>query len=162
MVSVVKRLQLSKRRVRELTAEAAALGYRGPQLRYVEETELRRGLLYLADGKPLFIRRGGRLAPHLTAVDEYFTLPSVIVDIGAVPHVVNGADIMAPGVMMVDGDFEEGDIVVIRDERHGKAIAVGTALVASPKLRELDRGKVVKNLHYVGDEFWEIAKELRE
>lgn len=157
----VKRLQLSKKVVRELAAEASGIGYSGPTFKSIEEVVLKKGSIYLVEGRPLFVRRGEQLVPHLSSVEECFRLPSVVVDMGAVPHVVNGADVMAPGIVRVDGNFAEGSVVVVRDEKYGKAIAVGVALIPSETLPATRRGKVVKNLHYVGDVFWETVKELR-
>ena len=156
----MKRRQLSKRKVRELASEAASIGYSGPPIKAAEEAVLRRGLLYLVGGRALLVRRGEVLVPHLSVVDQYFKLPSVVVDMGAVPHIVNGADVMAPGVVKVEGEFAEGDIVAVRDERHWKALAIGIALTPSSVFSSMEKGKAVKNVHYVGDEFWEAAKEL--
>ena len=51
--------------------------------------------------------------------------PSITVDSGAVKFVVNGANIMRPGITKIEGDFASGDIVVVKEEKYGKAIAVG-------------------------------------
>jgi len=73
---------------------------------------------------------------------------------GAVPHVCNGADVMAPGVVQIQGDFDKGDFVVVVDERHGKPLAVGVALIDARTMRGLKQGKVLENVHYVGDRLW--------
>ena len=44
------------------------------------------------------------------------------------PYVVNGADIMRPGVVDVTPDVVSGKPVQIVDERHGKPLALGIAL----------------------------------
>lgn len=75
----------------------------------------------------------------------------VTVDMGAVRFVYNGADIMAPGVVDADEDIEEGDLVWIRDENHGKPLAVGRALTDGNTMIESTGGKVVKTLHHIGD-----------
>lgn len=85
-------------------------------------------------------------------------MPRIIVDMGAVPHVVGGADIMAPGIRRVQGDFKENQLVVIVDEKHGKFLAVGSSLLASRTLASTKKGKVILNLHYVGDPVWEAIK----
>ena len=56
-------------------------------------------------------------------------LPAIIVDMGAVPHIVNGADVMRPGIKEFRGEFDEGDLVVVRDERNLKPLAVAITLV---------------------------------
>jgi PUA domain protein len=77
---------------------------------------------------------------------------------GAVPHVVGGADIMAPGIRKVNGEFAERQLLVVVDENHGKYLAVGRALTGSVPLAAAKKGKVVENLHYVGDLIWEVIK----
>ncbi len=81
-------------------------------------------------------------------------LPKVIVDMGAVKFVVNGADVMRPGVVAV-GSFEKSAVVVVVDETHEKPLAIAEALFSSDDLMSATGGKVLKTLHYVGDEFWE-------
>ena len=73
---------------------------------------------------------------------------------GAIPYVCNGADVMAPGIKEIKGEFEEGDLVVVRDVEHGKALAIGKALVGSDEMKEMRKGKAVTNLHHVGDKLW--------
>ena len=53
---------------------------------------------------------------------------AVTVDMGAVPYVTNGADVMGPGITAADPDIVEGDMVWIRDARNGAPLAVGVAL----------------------------------
>jgi PUA domain protein len=85
-------------------------------------------------------------------------MPRIVVDMGAVPHVVGGADIMAPGIRKVSGEFAERQFLVVVDEKHGKYLAVGRALVGSGPMAATKKGKVVENLHYVGDLIWEVIK----
>ena len=55
-------------------------------------------------------------------------------------------------------DFDKDAVVVIRDERHGKALAIGIALQGSEELKQTKKGKSIENLHFVGDELWEAYK----
>ncbi len=79
----------------------------------------------------------------------------VTVDMGAVKFVYNGADIMAPGIVEADENIEDGDLVWVRDVEHNKPLAVGRALTDGTNMIESNKGKVVKNLHHVGDEKFE-------
>lgn len=78
----------------------------------------------------------------------------VVVDRGAVPYVCNGANVMGPGIAAADPVLKPGDLLVVREETHGKAIAVGRALVEGGAMVR-GKGRAVENLHYVGDELWE-------
>jgi len=118
-------------------------------------------VVYLLDGRPLAVEVSGKLIPSIRALmDGIAELPRVVVDSGAVKHVVNGADVMAPGIVRVEGDFAKGDLVVVVDEKHGKPLSVGVALVDRSELASMSRGKVVENLHYIGDKLWNKLKEM--
>ena len=114
--------------------------------------------IVFVDGVAIAFRRKGELAPVLTNTAALGGMPRIVVDMGAVPHVVGGADIMAPGIRKVSGEFSERQFLVVVDEKHGKYLAVGRALVASGPMAATKKGKVVENIHYVGDLIWEVIK----
>lgn len=89
-------------------------------------------------------------------------MPCIIVGMGAVSHIVNGADVMRPGVREVHGEFSENDIIVIRDEKNKKPIAVGRALVDSTYLKSMVKGKVAENIHYIDDKLWRLIHQFRD
>jgi PUA-domain protein len=124
----------------------------------VEVEDVKGGSVVFADGEALAIKRDGELIPVLVNDRSLDLLPTVTVDMGAVPHVVGGADIMAPGVRGVKGDFQTGQFLVVVDEKHGKRLAIGKALLDSATMRETKKGRVVENVHWVGDAVWDIVK----
>jgi PUA domain protein len=87
-------------------------------------------------------------------------LPKIVVNMGAVSHICNGADVMAPGVVRIEKDYKSNDYVVIIDERHNKPLAIALALTDSQTARGLQHGKIAKNIHYVGDDLWGQLKKL--
>ncbi len=108
--------------------------------------------LYLFDESIEFVKDENGLYPFLGG--SYLdSLPIVVVDMGAIRFICNGADVMAPGIAEM-GSFEAGDLVVIRDVTHGKALAIGVANKSSVEIEMSKKGKVIKNLHYVGDKLW--------
>jgi PUA domain protein len=112
------------------------------------------GAIYFVDGVPLLVRNDAGLLPSLKFMNVTDSLPRVVVDMGAVARIANGADVMRPGVRAVRRDFVKGDLVVIADEKYDKPIALGLADVDSAELNSISKGKVIRNVHYVGDEFW--------
>lgn len=162
MSKISKRHFLKSKEVRELMAEikeklkipGEILG-KNPK---VEVAELDGTKIFIFDSKPLFAFRNNSLFPTLT-FHRLDVLPKVMVDMGAVPHICNGADVMAPGIVELD-KFSEGDITVVIDERNRKPIALGLALKDSEEIVGAKRGKAVKNLHYVGDKLWRLIKSL--
>lgn len=87
-------------------------------------------------------------------------LSKIVVDMGAVPHICNGADVMAPGVVQIEGEFQVNTLLLVTDERHQKPLAIGKALFNSEAMKNIRQGKIVKNLHYVGDKLWGLLKQL--
>ena len=110
--------------------------------------------IIFVDNVPLLIRRNGVWIPSLKFQVVLDSLPKVVVDMGAVPHVTNGAQIMRPGIRLILESFRKDDLVVIQDERFRKAIAIGAADLDSEGMKEMAKGKVITNVHYVGDPFW--------
>jgi len=98
---------------------------------------------------------------HERNLDALNRLPSIIVDMGAVPHIVNGADVMRPGIKDFRGEFNEGDFVVVRDERNLRPLAVAIALVGLEECRAMKKGKVAKNIHHVNDRIWKLMRRIR-
>ncbi len=113
--------------------------------------------LIISEDKIIFFRKGGEIYPTLNNVDM-FNLGRVTVDMGAVPYVASGADVMGPGVVSVDPGIKQGNIIKVVDERHEKSIAVGLALTASEDM-VAPKGKVVKNIHHVGDKIWPLLEK---
>ncbi len=81
---------------------------------------------------------------------------------GAVPFVCKGAAIMAPGIRRVEGNINVGDLVIIIDEKYGKALALGEALYDAETIRNQKKGPVIKTAHYVGDKIWNSVKSMSE
>lgn len=79
----------------------------------------------------------------------------VVVDAGAVRFVVNGADVMCPGIVSADDNIEVGDPVIIIEENHSKPLAIGTALIPGVQM-QASSGKAIKSVHYVGDKLWNL------
>ena len=116
--------------------------------------------IILVNGKPIMIKTSDGVYPTLKFEEYLRVAPKVIVDMGAVPHVCKGADVMAPGVKRIEGTFRSNSIVAIADEKFGKPIALGKILFGSEEAKNLKKGKIVRNLFYVGDKTWNLLKEL--
>ena len=83
-------------------------------------------------------------------------MKKVVVDMGAIKFVTNGADIMRPGVRKFDEGIEKGEIIQILEETHNKTIALGKALGKSEEMRKQEKGKIIENIHYIGDSIWNM------
>lgn len=115
--------------------------------------------VYFVDGVPSIVRTKSHLLPSLKFTKAMDLLPHVVVDMGAVAHIANGADVMRPGVKVVRDNFGKGDLVVVADEKFGKPIALGLAQVDSEEMKRVSKGKVIRTVHYVGDELWKHSSK---
>lgn len=125
----------------------------------VETAELDSGkTVVLANDQPALIKNDEEYLPLISVADT-ISLKRVTVDMGAVKPISDGADIMAPGIVEVDENIAEGEIVAIEDEKNRKTIAIGTTLEEGSDLKG-EKGKVIENLHYIGDKFWNLEEKL--
>ena len=126
----------------------------------IEVAESEQIRIFLIDGRPVLFKAGETVLPTLLFNEVLEKVPKIVVDMGAVPYVCKGADVMAPGIVRIDGNFSQGDIVVVVDEKHGKLLGLGESLLDSEAARIAKQGAVVKNYHFVSDKVWNFAKVL--
>ena len=119
------------------------------------------GVVFLRfDGRLVFVQSGGRTVPFLGSQETLSLFPSATVDEGAIKFLLNGADVMRPGVRAFDDWGESGRLVVVKEEKKGRAIAVGESTVASEAMAGMAKGVCFKNLHHVGERYWNLYKTL--
>jgi len=113
--------------------------------------------IYLVNKKPLIMDTGAWVFPTLRGAVQYpFPQRMISVDAGAIPYVVNGADVMRPGIVAVSDDIVVGMPVQIVDDRYKKPLAVAVALMDGAAIRTSASGKMCKSVHHVGDELWSL------
>ena len=105
------------------------------------------------------LKIGEQYLPFLNQTDVLKKFPNVMVDMGAVKFMCNGANVMRPGIKKYT-EFSKDDIVCVIEESKHKFLAVGKALTDSLELENLSKGEIVKNLHYISDKYWEISKTI--
>jgi PUA-domain protein len=149
----MKRKQLSNKELRELNEGIGASFGVNDFFSKKDSVELQEDEFIMRNGKLVFFYVGKQMVPSLKLLQENNFLPTVVVDMPAVKFMVNGADVMRPGIVEM-GVFDEGQLVVIVDENNKKPLAIGEALFDSNEMKEMDSGKVVKMIHYVGDKVW--------
>ncbi len=97
--------------------------------------------------------------PFLSETETLEKFPNVMVDMGAIKFMCKGANVMRPGIKNFT-DFEKDNLVCVIEESQHKFLAVGKARVSSSELENMEKGEVVKNLHYISDKFWETGKTI--
>ena len=107
------------------------------------------------------VKIGENILPFLDDIPILEKFPYVTVDMGAVKFVCKGANVMRPGIIKFS-DFESGEIVCVIEESQNKFLAVGKAEMSSKEAQDASKGEVIKNMHYISDDFWETKKEIKD
>ena len=95
--------------------------------------------------------------PFLSEIDTLEKFPNIVVDMGAVKFMCKGANVMKPGIKKFT-EFEKDKLVCVIEESQHKFLAVGKSMVSSTELETMEKGEVLKNMHYISDKFWEAGK----
>ena len=108
----------------------------------------------LIDNEPLILKYNEDY--YLTVYGVIMFKPEknkVVVDEGALNFIMNGADVMKPGIIYADEGIKKGEFVYVVVEGKETPIAVGIALVDGKEMRS-GKGKAIKNIHHVKDKIW--------
>ena len=170
-MSIKQRYFIQKSKIRELKQELLKQ-YDEYFINKIFPKKAQIELIILEDGNQLFAvnnelklwKSGDIYIPVLTLLlNKKIDLKKVVVDMGAIRYVTNGADIMRPGITMIDPSIKEGDIVQIVDETHDRPIAIGRALFNAEEMEKMKSGKVIKNLHTANkkDPIWKVIKTFK-
>ena len=145
--------QLSKRDIKDILIQLPSA-----PLSVKDKVQLLDNKIILVNDKPSFFLKDKSYIPTLKLIlRNIFPAKKITVDMGAIPFVIKGADIMRPGISDIDAGINKGDWVVIVDENHKKPLAIGEALMDSEDLKSSKSGKVIRNLHFVGDDIWNLC-----
>mgnify|MGYP001046029615 CR=1 FL=1 len=128
----------------------------------IEVIEMSKGKIYVVNGDPLVAESEEKMFPTLQFEEHVSHLPKVVVDMGAVPYICSKADVMGPGIVEIQGEFEPKSLVTIVDVKNRKPIAVAESIYDSKTAATSKKGKLFRNLHCVGDEIWAVAKEIED
>ncbi len=119
----------------------------------VEVIEFNENFSYLIiDGRPDFIMYKGIVFPSIELLkkinlEKYW----ILVDKGAAKSILNGADLMRPGVMDYDRNIKKDYLVYIK---YGNfPIAIGYNLWDVEEYEKNKKGKCVKVFHRVNDKY---------
>lgn len=153
---------LSKREINSLIEELNnySLIIDCPKIKQIKSFELNNKIEVFHSDYFIIVKAQEHYFPFLKDFKTIDKLPKIIVDKGAIPFVCKGANIMRPGIKEIDDSFKQDDIIVISEELHTKNIAIGKSMYSSDEILNLEKGIVILNLHFVGDNIWNICKEL--
>jgi len=153
----MRRKQLSKSEVRELCVNIKRLYGKDIIVGKRDSVELVDDKVVLVNKEPFFFFLDDMPVPTLKLLLSRDFLSKVVVDMGAVKFVASGADVMRPGIKEIDKGIRKNEFVVVVDLNNKKPIAVCQTLYSSEELEKISTGKVLINVHHVGDSVWSLA-----
>ena len=156
-MKIRKRYHFKKKKLKELHETLGDYSKIIPAKATVEILETNNNDIILINGNPWIMMIDD--TPFLTlkgALEVDVTSKYVVVDMGAVKFMTKGADVMSPGITKADPNIQKGDFVIIVDETYHKPLAIGRSLISGDEMTQNTQGKAVKNLHYIGDEIWNL------
>ncbi|BAB60608.1 hypothetical protein [Thermoplasma volcanium GSS1] len=141
---------LSKRELKVLVSSAAEIGIdlSGEE---VEVSSSHKVSCYYIKGKPMAFQTD-RLIPSVYLLN--YKNPekrAVVVDAGAEPHIINGSNVFAQGILSIDSSIKKGDIVFIKSEK-GYFIGVGIAERNAEEIMNEKKGLAVRLIHHPDDD----------
>ncbi len=153
--------QLNKKRYKEILLKLSASGIQTSlqKSKNIKSIPLKEGELILVDDVPSIVHIQELYIPFIGALNKFKGYKKVYVDKGAVKYLINGADIMRPGIINWE-PFNESNIVVVYVEEYDIPLVIGKSFISSEKLNDMKKGKVILNLHHVKDRFWDVAQEI--
>ena len=131
-----------------------------PKSAQAQCSEPEEGAVFVALDAFEFVQAGENYLPYLGSQPTLALFPQAFVDEGAIKFLINGADVMRPGIRRFDDWGPAGKMVVVREEKKGRAIAAGPSTVSSEEARGMSKGGCIKNAHHVGDRYWNLHKSL--
>jgi len=129
-----------------------------PKSTQVECVEPEIGFVFVRINDFVFVKKDEKFVPFLGSPKVLALLPSVEVDEGAIRFLLNGADVMRPGIKRLDDWGAPGSLVVVKEGKKGRAIAIGLSTVSGEEASAMTKGSCLKNLHHVGDAYWSLYK----
>lgn len=148
--------QLSKSEVKDINDKLQKFGLNDfiAKKDNAEVIEDEKGKRIIINGEETFFFAEDQPVPLLRILLKQKMLKQVVVDMGAVKFVTSGADVMRPGITEFEDGIQKFDYIVVADVNNKKPLCVGIMLFSGEEAQSMPKGKIVKNLHYVGDKLW--------
>jgi len=166
---LAQRHLLSRKDIRRLIRSLRERGYDITRLKQAERVEvvkyreLKGVTIYVFENIPTIItledkRYGFVILPCLMGLLKGVISwkKKVFVDRGGAVRIVDGADVMVPGIKAIEGEFDRNEIVVVYDLESKVPIAVGVSLMSSKEILTSKKGRAIKNLHYANDKIMKL------
>ncbi len=113
------------------------------------------GVYIVKDKKIWWFLYDGKYIPSIHFLRELsLGLHRIVVDVGAIRFITNGADVMAPGIVLFDDNITKDAYIVIHEEKANAILGVGISLIDAEEFIKNKKGKAVKLIHHLKDKIW--------
>lgn len=143
---------ISKKDLKVLKEKVSLIGLSTSILNGVEVEEIKDEKCFFVNRKPFVYEKPGEIIiPTLFMLNDLKPESKYVgVDDGAVPHIMNGANVFAQGITDMDMSIKAGDVVFVRNKDR-VFIAVGIAERDAVDIIDNKKGEAVKLVHYPDD-----------
>lgn len=143
---------ISKKELKSLREKVGSLNLDSTSLENVEVEEIKDERCYFVGRKPFIYEKGtDPIIPTLFMLNV--AKPDsryVTVDDGAVPHIMNGANVFAQGITDMDMGVKAEEMVFVRN-KDGIFLAVGVAQREAEDIMQNKKGEAVRLIHFPDD-----------
>ncbi|MGB9748442.1 MAG: PUA domain-containing protein [Candidatus Woesearchaeota archaeon] len=150
--------RLSNKELRELSKEVSQYGFVLRKGNEVYSALVENRKVIVLNKRIGFFYFKERILPSLHILLEnqniLNSMKKIIIDRGAIAHIINRADVMRPGILSYSPDLNKDEIAVVVEEQNMKPIAFTQSLFKSEEISALKSGVVAKNIHCYGDSIW--------
>ncbi len=140
---------VSKKDVKALRESLTSLGISLPDVG-VEIDERKGEKCFFVNGRP-YVYVYDRTIPTLFLLNDIQPDSMyVTVDDGAVPHIINGANVFAQGITQMDPEIKENSMVFIRNSKK-QYVGVGISKKSAGDIMANKKGEAIILIHFPGD-----------
>ncbi|OIR58132.1 MAG: translation machinery-associated protein 20 [Amphiamblys sp. WSBS2006] len=129
-----------------------------PKTEFVAIKAINRNTFFAVDNQVCLLQTGhGHYVPLLRLVHEHPNiLPRIFVDDGAIGRVINGANVMCPGILPDEETcaVKKGDVVSVVGVGKEHAISVGVMEMDRCDIKKTETGIAITTVHNIGDALW--------
>lgn len=156
---MVRTKQLNNKEAKELILAFQSYGLNIEKYKRFDVVYTDKEQILVADKEPIGFYINNIVYPSLKLLLNTNTqIPAIYLDLGAIPFITKGADLMKPGVKDLE-QFEKGQFVIMKDATHKRPLALGIAEFNSEEIKTMEKGKVIKTIHYIGDNIWNYGNK---
>ena len=151
---------LNRKESRDIISRIESMGFEVKDIDTIEVDEQKDVKYFYSSRKAVAFQRD-ILIPSLIFMAEHRPNARFIqVDDGAVPHLLNGADLFAQGIVKLDPVLKAGDIAYISNVK-GVYFAVGIMTRSAEDIISNRKGNAARTIHRANDDYYRVYSQQK-